>query len=218
MSAILLLLCLNTIPGLAIRYAYKNSVARELREISYLAVRYDGYIAKENERVIIIDESARVTYDSSIYDNLKGRYLLTNGVRKALAGEEVLRQIYNSTNIETHTVIPIDGGVVYAVKTDSEIVVRSNDLFRTMFILSLVLATIFVLLGYVFSRRITKRIENITIGVSQIKGGAFGEKIDIDGNDEISKLCAQINALSEHICVGCIARAENATFINSSAC
>ena len=198
-SAILILLCLNTIPGIAINHAYKNSMSRELREIAYLAVRYDGYIAKENERVIITDDSARVRYDSSIYDNLTGRYLLTNGVRKALEGEEFLRQIYNNTNIETYMAIPIDGGAAYMVKTDQEIVVRRNDLFRTMFVLSLALAALFVLFGYIFSRRITKRIENITIGVSQIKGGAFGEKIDIDGNDELTRLCEEINALSTQV-------------------
>lgn len=155
-----------------------------------------------NTRVVIYDVKSRVIYDSQ--NQSLGSVSKT--VKKALKGENGSREYKekNITVIDSSVPYFTDGRVAGAVN----IVYRSNEISEFVrecvsntLILSLLILLLVGVIIFVFAHLITQRIVDFTRKITSMSDGNLNEKLDITGNDEISKLGEAFNELSEKVSV-----------------
>ncbi len=204
--AMAFVLCINIIPLLVARDNYADEINREL--LSYVQT-VKNELAKgsvfsslplyDNMRTIIVGKDAYVLYDSSIYDNLQDRYLLIPAVETALRGEECSDESYGVSGLSAYIATPTNFGAIYVVKLNDYVSVQLKSLGKTLLIVSLALALVVIFSATFGAKWFIRRIDKARGSISRVRGGAFGEQMEIKNDDEISKLLEEINALSEQI-------------------
>lgn len=199
-------LCINVIPLLVARENHKAELKVELEqyvqkinnELSQGKV-FSSLSLYDDTRFMLIGKDAYVLYDSSIYDNLQDRYLLIPAVETALRGKECSGESYGKTDLSAYIAVPTNFGAIYAVKQNDMVSVHLSNLGRALLILSVVLALMVIFSATFGSKWFIHRIDTARDSISRVRGGAFGEQMEIKNDDEISKLLEEINALSEQI-------------------
>ncbi len=160
-----------------------------------------------DSRIIIVNEYARVLYDSSHDDSLVGSTLEVEMVTSALEGENI-RTIGHFDNhykdLQLLASLPIEyqGNIIGAVimhaphpRLDNEL----NYVYQLTIGAMLALILITSITIYLYSRNIARSIEAISDSAKSIANGDFSSRVIIHGNDEISRLSKSMNYMATEL-------------------
>lgn len=217
--AAVILLLLNIMPVYAMEKMETIGDQTELRaHAEYLAGRLsklpalqEGEIQKQlgeyptdgTTRVVVLDPAAKVLFDSSIYDNLKGQFLLISGVKNALDGKTSSVTELGKNWIESYAIAPVQAehvtGAVYVWRKNTVAVSVLRGGQGNLFWISIALALLIVAVLLLFSTDMTKRLRKIIAGVRRVQNGAYGEQLPCEGRDELTVIASEFNELSRQI-------------------
>ncbi len=152
-------------------------------------------------RLIVTDPAATVLYDSSDQEGNVGRYALFPEITSALEGKFVFYYRFGEEATRSRAAIPVTFrgkviGAVYLYEYSSEhtrllAALRSNleTISVAAFAASLLLA---LLLAYLLNRRMRGMVN----GIKNIADGNYGERIAVEGRDELDELARELNMLA----------------------
>lgn len=152
-------------------------------------------------RILIINNDGFVMLDS--YDDFEGRDLAgLEQVSAALTGEST-RELYKLEDGEEviYLGVPIIAngdisGAVLMISSIEEIFVQVNDVIEKILLLSILGLLVTGIVSFIFADIISSPVEKMTLIVKRIARGNFDEKIDLEGDDELTKLGDAINSMT----------------------
>lgn len=173
------------------REDYKNLVEKSIKKQSI----------ELKSRILIIDVDGFVLLDS--YDNFEGHDLSElNQVSESLKGEST-RELYQIKDDEKvmYLAVPIisDGeiiGSVLLISSIEDIFVKVNDVIEKILLLSILGLLVTGIVSFIFADIISSPVEKMTLMVKRIARGNFDEKIELEGDDELTKLGEAINSMT----------------------
>lgn len=191
---------------LVVREGYKKELKKELSDFAFeVETKLDnGEVFSSIEvdkyaRLLILDDDAYVVYDSSIYDNLTDRYLLLPEIQEALRGNVASDERYEKDGIYGCISVPTKFGAIYIARLNTAVSEQVKSLGNALLILSIVISLAIVLAAVLGAKWFIHRIDVARRSILRVRGGAFGEQMEIKNDDEISKLLEEINSLSAQI-------------------
>lgn len=101
--------------------------------------------------------------------------------------------------LATHSIVPLTSWSVITEEPLENISQSADEVASTVWTLNGVLALLAVVLSYLFSRRITKPIQQVAAGAHEIGRGNLDTQIDVKRNDEVGMLAKSINDMSRQI-------------------
>ncbi len=204
--ALVFFLCINIIPLLVAREGYKRELRKEISDFAFEVEKklnagnvFSSIEVDKYTRLLILDDDAYVVYDSSIYDNLTDRYLLTSAIEDAISGSKVSGERYESDGLYGYISVPTKFGAIYIARLNTFVNEQVKSLGNALLILSIIVAIVIVLAAVLGAKWFIHRINVARRSISRVRGGAFGEQMEIKNDDEISKLLEEINSLSAQI-------------------
>ncbi|MGB3368304.1 MAG: ATP-binding protein [Acidaminobacteraceae bacterium] len=170
---------------------YKNLVEKSIKKQSI----------KLKSRILVVNVDGFVLIDS--YDDYEGRDLSSlDQVAAALIGEST-RELYQLEDNEKviYLGLPIItngevAGVVLMVSSIEDIFVKVNDVIEKILLLSILGLLVTGIVSFIFADIISSPVENMTLIVKRISRGNFDEKIELEGDDELTKLGEAINSMT----------------------
>ncbi|MBE7051186.1 MAG: HAMP domain-containing histidine kinase [Ruminococcaceae bacterium] len=158
-------------------------------------------------RVMVLGLDATVMYDSQNNRNLIGTAQVRPSVLTAINGTDGYMQYTNDDGMITlDASAPIknsDGNivgvvnVVYVPETTGRFV---NTIFTETIFLIVVICVFVGIIIFVIANLVSKRIVDFTSKITSMSDdGILDEKLDISGNDEISRLGEAFNIMSEKV-------------------
>lgn len=157
-------------------------------------------------RVLILDRDSVVIFDSQNNHNVINKAQINPSVLTAVGGKSGYCEYYNDDKIMMlDAAAPIMrygavSGVVNVVYTTEDVAAfrtaAKNDIALLTFIVSLLVGIII----FIVANLMTKRIVNFTNTITSMSSdGILDEKLDISGNDEISRLAVAFNEMSDKV-------------------
>ncbi len=155
-------------------------------------------------RLVVTDNDALVVYDTSQYDNNVGKYAVFSEIILALQGKNVFSSKYTHDVLISRAAMPVtfEGGTtgaVYIYDYDTEQAGMLEAMRGNLGKVSLVILFLSLLLVFVFSGLLTKRIKSILRAMRSLGSGEYGSRIDVRGRDELSGLANEFNVLAERL-------------------
>ena len=163
-------------------------------------------IGDNRMRVLVLNTDSVAVFDSQNNYNVLGKAQIKPSVLTAVGGKNGYEQYYNDEHILTlDAAVPIlSGGAVYGVvniiySTD-DISAFENATRKDILLISVPLSLLIGFLIFIIINLITRRIVDFTDKITSMScDGILDEKLDIRGNDEISKLAVAFNNMSEKV-------------------
>ena len=155
-------------------------------------------------RVIVTDEDARILYDNAQYDPGTGRYAMFSEIARALSGEIVCYSDYDGRAFMTREAMPIRSGgttvgAVYLYEydeTQAQLIASIQNRLRSV---SLIVSAAAIILMFIFSRALTKRITELAKATRIVSEGDYDHRIPVSGHDELSELGTEFNSLTARL-------------------
>lgn len=152
-------------------------------------------------RVIVTDDSARILLDTDKYDPSEGRYALFSEISRALKGEAVCYSVYDGEAFRSCEAMPIVRrgtivGTVYLYEYDIQQAVIIAQIQQRLRSITLLLSVAAVVLMFIFSRALTRRITELARATRIVSAGDYAHEIEIKGSDELSELAGEFNTLT----------------------
>ncbi len=153
------------------------------------------------DRIMVTDPAGRVLYDTSQLDNAEGRYALLWEVVTALHGNDVFRSEYRESAFRSRAASPVvyrgmTQGAVYLYEYDSDqaqLLMNFQDNLRNI---SILLCAAALILSVVFSKAVTRRVEELLAGVRSVREGEYSHRVSVSGKDELALLADEFNELT----------------------
>ena len=217
--AAILILLLNFVPTYMMKYlCCREEEKTLLQHAEYLSERLDDfpllratdvkqklgtYPSDGTTRVLVIDASTKVLFDSSIYDNLQGQFLLISGIKEALSGDEFSSARMDKSGVESYVITPIRTnrvvGAVYVWHRNQAAISVFEGIHTVLFWLSILLGIGLLAVMLLFSTDLTQRLRKLITGIRRVQNGAYGEQLPCEGKDELTILSSELNELSRQI-------------------
>ncbi len=155
-------------------------------------------------RVILTDKEAKVIFDTSESNSLKGKVLLKEEVVKALKGNDVQSHYEDETGWVVDAAVPIimekeTKGVVYLSTSGENIIDLLNDFKRKMYGIAIVVSVLIGLLSFFLASVITGPVEQLIRVIKGMSDGNLNQRVEVRGNDEIAQLGAAFNKMVERL-------------------
>lgn len=153
-------------------------------------------------RVVITDKSGLCLYDSQESDF--GKLVLFPEIVSALQNHDVFTWQFEGSAMVSHAAVPIYtqgaiSGAVYLAEYDEEQGILLRTLQKNILSITLILEAIMILFSLIFSRSISVRVKKLMSSLQRIQSGDYSQRVAISGNDELSFLGNEINALTERL-------------------
>ncbi len=155
-------------------------------------------------RVVIVNNSGKVLFDSSTFQNITGKYALFPEVVEALEGNDIFYCNYTLNAFESRAASPILFrsaliGAVYLMEYDSNRAELIHSLHGDLNQMSIVTAFIVILLSAVVAIVFSNRMRKITRSIKALRTGGNMQKLDIHGTDELGILATEFNKLTDRL-------------------
>lgn len=157
-------------------------------------------------RVLVLNTDSVVIFDSQNNQNVLNKVQIKPSVLTAVGGKSGYHQYYNDERILVlDAAAPIlQGGnvtgVVNITYTTDDISAFRNATEKDIWLITIIVSLLVGLVIFVVVNLITKRIVDFTNKITSMSSdGILDEKLDIRGNDEISKLAVAFNDMSEKV-------------------
>ena len=154
--------------------------------------------------ILVTDAQARVLLDSSATWNREGRFALFPEIMQALSGNDAFCCRYGGGVLESRSAMPLTAhgepiGCVYVTEYDTEQGAIIADLERSTRTSSFLLEGAVILVSVFFAISGSGRMKKILRSVRMAREGEYSQKIRLRGSDELSKLAAEFNKLTERL-------------------
>lgn len=158
-------------------------------------------------RVLILDNNAMVRYDSFESSSTEGTVQMRPAVIDAVGGKDGYTEYTDgSMGVTIDSASPItlsDGkpaGAANIVYVPESINKFMKTIMTEIFFLVIAISLIVGIVIFVVANLVTKRIVSFTSKITSMgDDGILDEKLDISGNDEITRLGEAFNAMSEKV-------------------
>ena len=154
----------------------------------------DGY-----DRIIIADETGSAVYDSAP-DGGGG----IADVADAVSGNTVFRSSFKNAAFSSSFAMPVATpagimGAVYLYEYDSERAEIMLDIQGRILTVSVVIGIASVMLSVLFSEVLMYRLKELVRSMRIVAGGDYKYRLSVHGQDEISELGEEFNALTARL-------------------
>lgn len=164
-------------------------------EIDYLTDIYNG--KNVNARIIIVNQNLSIIKDT--YGSETNKTLISENVIKCLRGTST--QKVNKKEQWVEMTLPISNsekamvGVLFIRFSIENIYSLSDVMQGKMDIFMTVISIFIILLGIIFSKKITKPLNSITASLDRLFEGYMEEEVSIKGYYESEKISASFNKM-----------------------
>ena len=212
------LICI-ILPGIIILNSIKSSISKsKYNELSFAASELSASLSDyahsapallsssftdTSRRVIVVNNSLNVVYDSSDIQNLTGKTLFLSPVISATGGKEFFSCMPSNISIESTLAVPViaDGkisGALFLRETDKQYVELFNILENAVFLSSFLCILLLIALSLLITLLIIRRIKRLisSVNETELNGGNI-KKIPLVYNDEFSPIINKFNDIYE---------------------
>jgi signal transduction histidine kinase len=152
-------------------------------------------------RIIVTDPSGLILYDTSEEDSAVGRYALLKEINVALSGKTVFYCLYSGGAFMSREAMPVVSGgeitgAIYLYEYDAAQGEIIGGLQRNLLNISFAVAGAGLVLIFVFSTTLTRRIKRLSAAVRVVRGGDYGYRLKVSGTDELAELSDEFNILT----------------------
>lgn len=150
------------------------------------------------DRIVVVDETGSVIFDDG-QDSPDLQDLET-----ALTGKSVFRSVFADAAFESSISVPIGNrgaliGAVSLYEVDTERADIILSIQHRIVLLSLIIGLAALLMAAIFSWIVLRRFYSLARSMHTVAGGDYAYRHEITGNDEISELEREFNALTERL-------------------
>ena len=211
---LVLLILLNTYPIISSRDAVfqekRNSLSGQASVVSSALgslerLSHDGVSdvfrfldLSSFDRIIVVDEIGNVVYD----DGSDPPDL--SDLRTALEGHSVFRSVFANAAFSSSVSVPIGTqtaliGAVSLFENDTERAGIILSIQQRIAVLSVAIGSFAILLALLFSWLTLRRLSALTRSMNTVASGDYTYRHVVSGNDELSELAHEFNALTEQL-------------------
>ncbi len=154
-------------------------------------------------RIVVTDPAGLILYDKGETGGTVGRYALFGEITTALkdGGYDVFRCEYREGAFRSRAASPVTYrnvviGAVYLYEYDTEqgaLLVGVQNNLRTI---SIVICVVALLLSFVFSRALTRRMGALLQAIHIVREGEYSHRVGLGGHDELSLLSDEFDQLT----------------------
>ena len=153
------------------------------------------------DRIVVVDEKGSVVYDDG-QDAPEAEDL--EDLDTALTGKSVFRSVFADSAFDSSISVPVGNrsaviGAVRLCEVDTERADIILAIQHRMAILSLSIGVAALLMAAAFSWIVLRRFYSLARSMHTVAGGDYAYRHEITGNDEISELEREFNALTERL-------------------
>jgi len=163
-------------------------------------------ITDSKMRVFILNNEAKVVFDSQENYNIINKVQVKSSVLTAVSGKTGYSEYYNADGImvlDSAAPIIVDGkvtGVANIVYNADAITAFRDATKQDVWVITIIVSFLVGIIIFLFTNLITKRIVDFTNKITSMSSdGILDEKLDVRGNDEISRLAVAFNTMSEKV-------------------
>ena len=155
-------------------------------------------------RVLVTDSAGQVLYDTRETLGAVGKYTFYSEIVQALEGYDVFSCSYRDGAFRSRAALPVLYqnriiGSVYAYEYDTEQAELLEGLQSNLLKLSAGIAAAVVLLSFILSRMLTRKISALLTGIRKVREGAYEHRTHISGRDEIAQIGEEFNSLTDRL-------------------
>ncbi len=154
-------------------------------------------------RTIITDQTGQILYDTDQEDDTAGRYALLWEVADALKGNAAFSSAYSyagGTFVSRCATPVVSGGsivgAVFLYEYDAEQGAIIQGLQRNLLNVSALLGGAGLIIIFIISSTLTRRIKRLTAAMGVVRGGDYSYRIPVLGKDELAELSSEFNVLT----------------------
>ena len=156
------------------------------------------------DRLIVTDTKGLVLFDMNVEATLVDQYVLFPEIVHALNGNDIFSWRSTDGQMMSKAATPIISygaitGCVYIVEFDSAQGQLILSLQRNILSVTLVLELILILFSLLFANSFSGRIRKIQNSMQIIRSGDYTHKVELGGNDELTLLSDEFDALTEKL-------------------
>ena len=155
-------------------------------------------------RVLVTDSAGQVLYDTRETLGAVGKYTFYSEIVQALEGYDAFSCSYRDGAFRSRAASPVLYqnriiGSVYAYEYDTERAELLEGLQSNLLKLSAGIAAAVVLLSFILSRMLTRKISALLTGIRKVREGAYEHRTHIPGRDEIAQIGEEFNSLTDRL-------------------
>ena len=155
-------------------------------------------------RVLVTDSAGQVLYDTRETLGAVGKYTFYSEIVQALEGYDTFSCSYRDGAFRSRAASPVLYqnriiGSVYAYEYDTEQAELLEGLQSNLLKLSAGIAAAVVLLSFILSRMLTRKISALLTGIRKVREGAYEHRTHIPGRDEIAQIGEEFNSLTDRL-------------------
>ena len=155
-------------------------------------------------RVLVTDSAGQVLYDTRETLGAVGKYTFYSEIVQALEGYDAFSCAYRDGAFRSRAASPVLYqnriiGSVYAYEYDTEQAELLEGLQSNLLKLSAGIAAAVVLLSFILSRMLTRKISALLTGIRKVREGAYEHRTHIPGRDEIAQIGEEFNSLTDRL-------------------
>ena len=155
-------------------------------------------------RVLVTDSAGQVLYDTRETLGAVGKYTFYSEIVQALEGYDAFSCSYRDGAFRSRAASPVlyqnrIFGSVYAYEYDTEQAELLEGLQSNLLKLSAGIAAAVVLLSFILSRMLTRKISALLTGIRKVREGAYEHRTHIPGRDEIAQIGEEFNSLTDRL-------------------
>ena len=155
-------------------------------------------------RVLVTDSAGQVLYDPRETLGAVGKYTFYSEIVQALEGYDTFSCSYRDGAFRSRAASPVLYqnriiGSVYAYEYDTEQAELLDGLQSNLLKLSAGIAAAVVLLSFILSRMLTRKISVLLTGIRKVREGAYEHRTHIPGRDEIAQIGEEFNSLTDRL-------------------
>ena len=155
-------------------------------------------------RVLVTDSAGQVLYDTRETLGAVGKYTFYSEIVQALEGYDTFSCSYRDGAFRSRAASPVLYqnriiGSVYAYEYDTEQAELLEGLQSNLLKLSAGIAAAVVLLSFILSRMLTRKISVLLTGIRKVREGAYEHRTHIPGRDEIAQIGEEFNSLTDRL-------------------
>ena len=156
------------------------------------------------DRLIVTDTKGFVLFDMDKADSLIGCYALFPEIVQALNGNDIFSWHSADGQMLSKAATPVISygtitGCVYIAEFDSAQGQLILSLQRNILSVTLILELVLILFSLVFANAFSGRIRKIQNSMHIIRNGDYTHKVELGGNDELTLLGDEFDALTEKL-------------------
>ena len=155
-------------------------------------------------RVLVTDSAGQVLYDTRETLGAVGKYTFYSEIVQALEVYDAFSCSYRDGAFRSRAASPVLYqnriiGSVYAYEYDTEQAELLEGLQSNLLKLSAGIAAAVVLLSFILSRMLTRKISALLTGIRKVREGDYEHRTHIPGRDEIAQIGEEFNSLTDRL-------------------